>query len=159
MKASLNHQTGAALIVSLLLLLVMTLLGVSAMQGSVLEEKMAGNFFEREKTFQIAEAQLRSAEAVVRAMDIDLNIPANGCTNGICAEPDLQARTPRYRDSSYSAWSEWSPSPLNAAYESRYLIEYLGKPAGIHSLRVSVAAQRKGQPGALVVLQSVVRRP
>jgi len=66
MNAMPNHpihrQSGAALIVSLILLLVMTLLGVSAMQTNVLEEKMAGNFRDRDLAFQAAEAALRDGE-------------------------------------------------------------------------------------------------
>ncbi|HHJ38290.1 MAG: hypothetical protein AXA67_13855 [Methylothermaceae bacteria B42] len=47
-----RRQQGAVLIVSLLLLLVMTLLGVTAMQSNMLEEKMAGNFWSRNLAFQ-----------------------------------------------------------------------------------------------------------
>lgn len=38
-----RRQKGSALVVSLLILLVMTMLGVSAMQGSTLQERMVGN--------------------------------------------------------------------------------------------------------------------
>ena len=38
-----SSQTGSALIVSLMILLVLTLIGVTAMSGSNLEEKMSGN--------------------------------------------------------------------------------------------------------------------
>lgn len=38
-----RRQQGSALVVSLLILLVMTMLGVSAMQGSTLQERMVGN--------------------------------------------------------------------------------------------------------------------
>ncbi len=47
-----RRQLGAVLIVSLLLLLVMTLLGVTAMQSNMLQEKMAGNFWSRNLAFQ-----------------------------------------------------------------------------------------------------------
>lgn len=56
------HQKGAALIVSLLILLVMTVLGVSAMSTSVLQERMANNHHQRQVAFQAAEAALRAAE-------------------------------------------------------------------------------------------------
>lgn len=58
-----NHQSGAVLILSLIMLLVMTVLGVTAMQSTVLEEKMAGNFRDRNIAFQAAEAALRNGEA------------------------------------------------------------------------------------------------
>ena len=58
-----NWQRGSVLIVSLILLLVMTLLGLSAMQSSLMEETMAGNVRDRNMAFQAAEAALRDADA------------------------------------------------------------------------------------------------
>ncbi|MGD8589131.1 MAG: PilX N-terminal domain-containing pilus assembly protein, partial [Chromatiales bacterium] len=59
----LQLQQGSVLIVSLILLLVMTLLGLSAMQSSLMEETMAGNVKDRNLAFQAAEAALRDADA------------------------------------------------------------------------------------------------
>ncbi|MDN5872575.1 MAG: PilX N-terminal domain-containing pilus assembly protein, partial [Nitrococcus sp.] len=63
-------QSGAVLVVSLLFLLVMTLIGITAMQGVSLEEKMAGNARGGTLALQAAEAALREGEEWV--MDIDL---------------------------------------------------------------------------------------
>ncbi|HID81768.1 MAG TPA: hypothetical protein EYH06_12175 [Chromatiales bacterium] len=57
-----HKQQGAVLVVSLLILLVMTMLGLAAMQTSVLEEKMAGNALDKSMAFQAAEAGLRAGE-------------------------------------------------------------------------------------------------
>ncbi|MCC5858552.1 MAG: hypothetical protein JJT90_10370 [Ectothiorhodospiraceae bacterium] len=57
-----RRERGAALIISLLLLLVMTLIGVTAMQTSTLQERMAGNTRDRNLAFQSAEAALREGE-------------------------------------------------------------------------------------------------
>ncbi len=57
-----RRETGAALIVSLVLLLVMTLIGLTAMRQNVLEERMAGASMERNSAMQLAEAALRDAE-------------------------------------------------------------------------------------------------
>ncbi|MEN8166315.1 MAG: PilX N-terminal domain-containing pilus assembly protein [Pseudomonadota bacterium] len=51
------------LVTSLILLLVMTLLGLSAMQTSLMEETMAGNVRDHNLAFQAAEAALRDADA------------------------------------------------------------------------------------------------
>ena len=56
-------QRGSALVVALIFLLLMTLLGISAMQGSSMQERMAGNLRDRNMAFQSAEAALRSGEA------------------------------------------------------------------------------------------------
>lgn len=59
---SLQRQRGVVLIVSLILLMVLTLIGVTAMQTSTLEERMAGNAWDKQRAFQAAEAALRAAE-------------------------------------------------------------------------------------------------
>lgn len=59
------RQTGAVLIVSLLLLLVMTLIGVTAMRTTALEERMAGGMLDRTRAFQAAESASRAAELYI----------------------------------------------------------------------------------------------
>jgi type IV pilus assembly protein PilX len=58
-----HRQRGAILIVSMLMLLVMTLIGVTAVSTTTLEEKMAGNARQRQLAFQAADSALREAEA------------------------------------------------------------------------------------------------
>ncbi len=59
-------QRGAALITSLLLLLVLTIIGVTAMQMTRMEERMAGNSRDLNLAFQGAEAALRDGERTIR---------------------------------------------------------------------------------------------
>ena len=54
-----NKQSGAVLVVSLIFLLVLTVIGVAAMQNTSLEEKMAGNVKDRNLAFQNAESARR----------------------------------------------------------------------------------------------------
>lgn len=56
------HQRGAALIVGLIMLLLMTMVGVAGMRDTLLQEKMAGNMRDREMALQAAESALRAAE-------------------------------------------------------------------------------------------------
>ena len=93
-----SRQGGAVLAVSLLLLLVITLIAVSSMQGTVLEEKMAGNSLDRNLAFQSAESAVREAEISIEG------IASMGGFNGTAgrfgqtnAEPD-----PTYA----STWSD-----------------------------------------------------
>lgn len=58
-----RRQRGAILIVSLLLLLVMTVLALTASQTTRMQERMAGNARDMDMAFQSAEAGLRAAEA------------------------------------------------------------------------------------------------
>jgi type IV pilus assembly protein PilX len=58
-------QKGAALVVGLIFLLILTMIGVSAIQTSSLEERMAGNLRESQIAMLAAEAALRSGEITV----------------------------------------------------------------------------------------------
>lgn len=62
-----SRARGAALIVSLILLLVMTILGISGIQTTTMETRMAANSADRNLALQAAEHALRTAEAAVRA--------------------------------------------------------------------------------------------
>lgn len=65
------RQRGVALVVALILLVLATLIGVAASRGVVLQERMAGNTYDRSVAMQRAEAALRAAE---RAIDNDWRI-------------------------------------------------------------------------------------
>jgi type IV pilus assembly protein PilX len=58
-----RRQRGAVLVISLLLLLIMTLIGVTTMSTTSLEEKMAGNMRDKNVALQAAEAALEDGEA------------------------------------------------------------------------------------------------
>lgn len=65
-SSSLTRQRGVSLVMSLIFLVLLTLIGVSAMTTTTLEEKMTGSERDRAIAMQAAEAALRDAE-----MDID----------------------------------------------------------------------------------------
>ena len=58
----LKSQQGSVLIVSLMFLLLLTILGLASIQNTSLQERMAGNFAERNSAFQYAELAIRTAE-------------------------------------------------------------------------------------------------
>ena len=57
-----NQKDGAVLIISLIMLLLLTIIGITAIQITLLEEKMAGNLQEQNIAFQAAESALRAGE-------------------------------------------------------------------------------------------------
>jgi len=65
-----SRQRGAALVVALIMLLVMTVLGITAMRVTRMEERMAGNSRDVNLAFQGAEAGLRDSEARIAAMTV-----------------------------------------------------------------------------------------
>lgn len=73
-----RRERGAALIVSLVLLLVVTVLGVTAMRTSTLQERMAGNLRDNNLAFQAAEAALREGEAFLEQAALPPFTGANG---------------------------------------------------------------------------------
>ncbi len=79
--ATRNTQSGAVLFVSLIMLLVLTVIGVTAMQTTTLEEKMAGNLRDQTLAFQAAEAALREGETWLS------NEPAEPVAQAGCSGP------------------------------------------------------------------------
>nr|WP_256489268.1 PilX N-terminal domain-containing pilus assembly protein [Dyella lutea] len=57
-----RHERGVALVVALLLLVVIALVGLAAMRGTIMQQKMAANQYDRQVAFQSAEAALRAAQ-------------------------------------------------------------------------------------------------
>lgn len=77
-----GRQRGAALIIGLILLMVLTVLAISTMRTATLELLMAGNAQYRENAFRIAEAgvaaRMRQAADDPATMDLALDCPAPG---------------------------------------------------------------------------------
>lgn len=81
---SLGAQRGAALIVAMVMLLAMTLLGVTAVRNTTLQERMAGNLRDSNLAFQAAERALREGEAFLQ----EPTIPPFTGVNGLLAMQD-----------------------------------------------------------------------
>lgn len=60
-----QRQRGAVLIVSLLFLVILTMLGITAMTGTTFEERMAGNARDSAVAYNAAEAALRDARSEI----------------------------------------------------------------------------------------------
>lgn len=81
-------QRGSALIVALVFLLVMTLIGTTAMQGTTQQERMAGNYLDRMMSFQSTEGALSVARGVTPPTS------PNGLVNSAGQQPDSWWKTP-----------------------------------------------------------------
>lgn len=77
------RQRGSTLIVSLLILIVMTLIGLTGMSTSNLEEKMAGNTRDQALAFQAAEAALRDGEEYFNTVIISPAAAFDGTNDGL----------------------------------------------------------------------------
>ena len=58
-------QHGVALVVALVLLVLITLVGLAAVRGTIMQQRMAANQYDREQAFQSAEAAVRAATAQI----------------------------------------------------------------------------------------------
>jgi len=77
-------QSGSTLLIVLILLIVITLLGISSIRGSALQERMVGGAIAQNLAFQAAEAGLRQAEAELVAAAPTLPKPGEPCKDGYC---------------------------------------------------------------------------
>jgi type IV pilus assembly protein PilX len=66
------RQSGAILIVSLIILLLMTLIGITSLRTTTLEERMAGNMRDHMLAFEAAEAGLESAQQFIDSSVVSL---------------------------------------------------------------------------------------
>lgn len=69
------RQRGTALIFSLIMLLILTVIAITAVTTSTLNEKMAGNLRDKELALQSAESAVRSGEAWLRSLQVVDRVP------------------------------------------------------------------------------------
>ncbi len=143
-----SREQGSVLVISLLILLIMSLLSITSINNSVLEEKMAANSRNNQIAFQAAEAALRAGENFI-SINMVTNTPAGGspadtsCTNGLC---DCDNRAVSIGGSGLSVngcpfeyWTDATLNVWNTVYrpytnttlgpnnQAKYIIEYMGK--------------------------------
>lgn len=147
-----SSQKGIALLVSLLMLIVVTLLGLSSIRTVLQEERMTGNTYDRSLSFQAAEAALRAGEALALAQS--QTTPPNGgfpsasgsytdstsgscpsgyftnatlCTNGYCKIPDVDCGA-RWETSTFNGWQNVTGLSLGSIVSGtpQFFVEYLG---------------------------------
>lgn len=106
-----RRQSGTVLLVSLIVLLVMTLLGVASMRGATLEERMAGNWRDQNIALQAAEAALRAGEESI-PVGFEPDLSLFPCSAAECEvfEPDVAIR-----DSALDADADWHNSARSYA--------------------------------------------
>lgn len=164
-----KKQQGVVLAVGLIMLLLMTLIGITGMQTTTLQEKMTGNFRDRNLAFQSSEAALRDAEQYLRFTAI---IPAFNGSNGLYqpASDGVDVWLDSEIDwTDTSASVQYSTTLDNVASQPQYIIEELPPvPDPTSSLEGGITQTSKfyrvtsratgGTDTAVVILQSVYKR-
>ncbi|MCI0506014.1 MAG: PilX N-terminal domain-containing pilus assembly protein [Gammaproteobacteria bacterium] len=120
-----HNQSGSVLIISLIVMLILTILGVSGMKSSVLEEKMAGNMRDGQLAFQAAEATLREAEQYIEGNVVSI---ANFDTDGSDGLYDKSQQN-LWDSIGWTSGDSLEFSDFNTGYAvntpPRYIIEHL----------------------------------
>lgn len=156
MKARQIHsQQGAALVVSLVILVAMTMLGITSMKGSSTELTMAGNLRESGLTFQAAEAGLRHAESIVE----------NSASSAIFDGTNPSRLSKGDTDPDYLVTTTWDNALsadvtlANISTNPKYIIKYLGDWAQNPLALVNIGEGYGGQsPGRIISNYRVTSR-
>lgn len=166
-----SRQQGAALIVSLLLLVAVTLLALSNMKRTTVQEQMTGNLYDRQLALQQAEAALLIAERRLRAAPLPAGPVALINNAGIYDIPDPLAPD-RWAPGQATTWVDTPAMNDGRANPAFYIIEYMDDwaypplcdrgsviPPGCLEPTFRITARVPATPGrAEVTLQTIWRR-
>lgn len=125
-----KSQRGAVLIVGLVMVLLMTIVGLSAVRSSGLQEAMSGNMRDRNIAFQACESALRLGETVVTPPN---PLPGFNNTPGTGLFGDLNS-TPSGSIINYTP-AQWIANAMitalnisNVDSQPRYMVEKIDAP-------------------------------
>jgi type IV pilus assembly protein PilX len=180
-----KRSRGAVLVISLVLLLALSLIGVSAMQSATQEEHISGNARQHNLAFQAAEAGLRAGETYLAGMAVGVKTwtTAGLQKTALTIASDIATfwLNPNGKiDGTYYDWTGAAPLPNSGSVpvtldstlyaQPRYVIEYLatsysnsslqaGQPVGgLPVLVYRVTARGTGGTSdAVAILQSIYR--
>ena len=121
-----QSQSGATLAITLIILFIITLLGVSTIQVTQLQEKMSANLQDKELSFNAAETALAAGEAWI------LSLTSQPASNALCtAYPCVISAYQNLDLSSQNAswWAanstQYSSTLDNVTSPPRYIVEFL----------------------------------
>ncbi len=159
MKRNILKQKGAVLFVGLMMLLVMSLIAVTSMQGAALEERMAGNTRDTLVALQAAEAALQEGETVLNTGALNLiDFDADG-TDGLYnnSDPELWQNIAWVaNDSRAYATANGYTKPANVTSVPRYVIQHITETQVAPQLLVQ--GYGEGEAGKTIQLFRVTAR-
>jgi len=165
-----DKQSGVALIIGLIVLLLLTVIMITAMQVTTLEERMAGNLQNQNIAFQAAETALREAEAYIDSEATEFhplklsNGPFQNTEDPVCVEGLCGTTSPLQSDILASAAGKKTAATgiATIAAEPEYVIELIRIDPSTDSgrlyatFRITTRAWG-GDSASLVQLQSTYR--
>ncbi|SJM92323.1 pilus assembly PilX family protein [Crenothrix polyspora] len=107
-----KQQAGIVLVVSLIVMLLLTLIGTTAVHTATLEEKIAGNTRNRDLAFQAAESALLAGESYVGSLETT----AFNCKNGLFKARDINCDGTQEAIDIWENPAIWSDNSQSIAY-------------------------------------------
>lgn len=141
MQNRLNKQKGVVLIMAMVILFAMTLIGITSMNTTSLEERIASNYRDKQIAFQAAEAALRQGERDAKNptnTSFDVNQYDKSCPDGLCDCGDKSVTCLTYWTDNLAAPISdvaWNTSATHRTYSTtlsgvttpaKYIIEFMG---------------------------------
>lgn len=145
MNTGLQKQQGVVLALSLIILLAMTLVAVSGMRSTALDEKMALNMRDKEVSYQSAESALIEGEWLVNGFATKEGVGNVYAPNGAAlgGDDDISSAAVWWNTAPVETTSWWTANGAEltndldtAIYpeQPRYIVEYYGsKPDSLNS--------------------------
>ncbi|MGR9107600.1 MAG: pilus assembly PilX family protein [Gammaproteobacteria bacterium] len=161
---SYSKQQGAVLAVSLIMLLVLTLVGMTGMQTTSMEEKMSGNGRDYNLALQGAEVALRQAEAAIEKLvtttDFDNATAGDGMLAQTEPDPDYFSSDIWYSTNGSTIGSVLETGVLSQLYSSqpRYIVKYVGEKAPDTNARLNIGGYGDKLAGAAVTVFRITAR-
>jgi type IV pilus assembly protein PilX len=119
-----RRQRGSTLIICLVFLLILTMIGISSIQNSTLQEQMAGSARDYNSAFQAAEFALRKGEEYLQQATLGA-FTGSGGRYTICGDPASTApecSPPDWRNKSSTGWVNQT-GVANVDSQPQYIIE------------------------------------
>lgn len=124
-----KSQQGVVLIMSLVILMILTLIGVSSMRTSSLQERMSGNSRDYQIAFEAAELALRAGEDYIKSISTTADFNSTG-NNGKFL-PRTWSDSDAWRtESNWTSAKTSSVTMANVSGNPEYMIEILDSEYG-----------------------------
>lgn len=119
------NQNGSVLLISLVVLLILTIVGVSAMRNTVMEEKMVGNMRDKGLSFQAAEATLRMAEKYIEDNIVSTNAFDTDGSDGLYDKSNMQVWKSLNWDANDSIANSDFDGTYNVSEPPRFILQHI----------------------------------
>jgi type IV pilus assembly protein PilX len=172
-----NKQTGTVLILSMIILLVMTIIGLSSMSSTIMEEKMSQNVRDTNLAFEAAEAALRDSG---RWLNNQVREPVPMAPDGCSGSPCDVYLTNAFNDEFFKNPASWTDDDTReyqtadkdfpeVSDDPKYVIEYQAfipdslvrgyeAPTGQNVYRATARGTGKSTAAQAIVQDSFVKR-